>query len=302
MISNGQCVCKEGYNKNSCGVCTLACSSGQFPFQGGCAVCPLNTIYKAEINGCDCPTGSYKDLYGVCQKLELKPIECPDGQYFDSSRGCVACPGSCKTCSSATKCTSCAIIGYAPNSAGQCVTKCGDGLILGAETCDTGNAYSAGCVNCQVQTGYTCSGQPSVCKSNVVPVTPTVPTNPTPVTPVTTTIPTTAQALTKVDLKINTNNVFVTLKTNPTFTFDNPTEMQNFMKVEFPSGPKPTVYCSQKPNPDLNLFDCLLIYPSGVSNNVFDVKFSYNYQGKSGSTTVSVDALSAISNSRIRNR
>ena len=78
--------------------------------------------------------------------------------------------------------------------------------------------------------------------------------------------------------------------------------MQSFMKVEFPSGPKPTVYCSQKPSPDLNLFDCLLIYPSGVSNNIFDVKFSYNYQGKRGETTVSVDALSASFNARTNSR
>ena len=34
------------HHLNQCGVCTLRCSSGLFPFQGGCAVCPLNTLFN----------------------------------------------------------------------------------------------------------------------------------------------------------------------------------------------------------------------------------------------------------------
>jgi hypothetical protein len=97
-------------------------------------------------------------------------------------------------------------------------------------------------------------------------------------------------------VNVNSNNVFITLMTNPTFTFLNPTDMQSFIKSDFPSGPKPTVYCSQRPNPNLNTFDCLLIYPSGVPNTQFAVNFSYNYQGKTGATTVNVDPF-AVSNS-----
>jgi hypothetical protein len=96
---------------------------------------------------------------------------------------------------------------------------------------------------------------------------------------------------------INSNNVFVTLKTNPTFTFDNPTEMQSFLKAEFPSGAKPTVYCSQRASPNLDTFDCLLIYPSGVPNQAFNINFSYNYKSKSGSVSVKVDPFAAT-NSR----
>jgi hypothetical protein len=87
--------------------------------------------------------------------------------------------------------------------------------------------------------------------------------------------------------------VFISLQTNPTFTFANPTQMQSFIQSSFPSGPKPTVYCAQRNSPNLNIFDCLLIYPSGVPNSVFKVNFSYNYQGKSGSTSVSVNPLTA---------
>ena len=151
VISNGQCVCKTGYSLNTCGVCALACGAGQFPFQGGCAICPLNTVFKPEINGCDCPTGYYKNLFGVCEQLTLRPINCSAGQYFDQNQGCVACPGSCKTCSSANKCDSCSTQGYAPNSAGICAPKCDDGLIVGTETCDSENSLSSGCKNCQIQ-------------------------------------------------------------------------------------------------------------------------------------------------------
>lgn len=38
----------------------------------------------------------------------------------------------------------------------------------------------------------------------------------------------------------------------------------------------PSVYCNQETN-NLSLFDCLLIYPSGVPNSPFSVNFYYNY-------------------------
>jgi hypothetical protein len=99
---------------------------------------------------------------------------------------------------------------------------------------------------------------------------------------------------------INSNNVFITLQTGQTFTFVNPTEMQGFIQTSFPSGPKPTVYCAQRNSPNLNLFDCLLIYPSGVPNARFDVNFSFSYQGRTGSTRVSVNPLNGRSNNRSR--
>ena len=132
VISNGQCVCVTGYALNSCGICVLSCPGNAFHFQGGCAVCPLNTVFNKNIGGCACPDGYYKDTFGVCAKVVLRPIDCSPGQYFDKNHGCVACPGSCKTCTSATKCTSCSTSGYAPNSAGICAPKCGDGIIVGS--------------------------------------------------------------------------------------------------------------------------------------------------------------------------
>ena len=333
VISNGQCVCSTGYSLNSCGVCTLTCGSGQFPFQGGCAICPLNTIYKAEINGCDCPSGYYKNIFGVCEQLVLRPIDCAAGQYFDANNGCVACPGSCKTCSSANKCDTCATQGYTPNSAGVCTPKCGDGIITSPETCDTGNKYSSGCKNCQVQTGYTCTGQPSVCRpprpapsvcgDGVINGTETCDTGNGPATgcancqvipnykcigqpsvcsPSNVTPPPSGKALYQHGpVNVNANNVFATLKTSTTYTFHNDNERQNFIKASFPSGPKPTVYCSQRGSPNLDTFDCLLIYPSGVPNAIFNVDFSFSKNGVNGKATVQVDPF-AVTNSRTRGR
>jgi hypothetical protein len=77
--------------------------------------------------------------------------------------------------------------------------------------------------------------------------------------------------------------------------------MQSFLKATFTSQPRPTVYCAQRNTPNLDTFDCLLIYPSGVPNRKFNVDFSFNYQGRTGKRTVTVDPLTA-NNARIANR
>jgi cysteine-rich repeat protein len=273
----------------------------------------LNTIFNSAINGCTCPTGFYMDSFGVCQRLVLRQVSCPDGQYFDSTNGCTPCGSSCRTCRSATQCITCATAGFSANAQGICSPVCGDGIVAGTESCDTGNSTSAGCVSCRIQSGFTCAGQPSVCRSTApapsasnntagapsrsnttsAPSAPSVPNAPV--------APGGAPALSQVgNANINSNNVFITLQTGQTFTFANPTEMQGFIQTSFPSGPKPTVYCAQRNSPNLNLFDCLLIYPSGVPNARFDVNFSFSYQGRTGSTRVSVNPLNGRSNNRNR--
>lgn len=47
------------------------------------------------------------------------------------------------------------------------VAVCGDGEIDAPETCDDGNSdANDGCAGCAVATGYTCSGEPSVCSTS----------------------------------------------------------------------------------------------------------------------------------------
>jgi hypothetical protein len=105
---------------------------------------------------------AYMDSYGICQQLTLKLITCPDGQFFDSNLGCQACSATCKTCRSANACITCHASGFVANSQGICTPNCGDGLFLETETCDSGSSYTSRCINCQIETEYTDSGQPSV--------------------------------------------------------------------------------------------------------------------------------------------
>ncbi len=46
VISNDKCVCATGYTLGLNGFCAITCTAGQFPFQGGCATCPLNTVFR----------------------------------------------------------------------------------------------------------------------------------------------------------------------------------------------------------------------------------------------------------------
>ena len=136
-----------------------------------------------------------------------------------------------------------------------------------------------GCVNCRISNGYTCIGQPSVC-TQVIPPTPSGASLALMGTP-----------------SSNTNNVFITLKSTPVFTFPNEVIQREFIKTTITTGFRPTSYCMQRFN-QLDLFDCLLVYPSGIPNNVLTILFSFNYQGYSAETRVTVDPLSAVLNGR----
>jgi fibro-slime domain-containing protein len=58
-----------------------------------------------------------------------------------------------------------------PAAGGGCTTKCGDGLLLGTEACDDGNAVSGdGCSSdCKIEDGFTCT-QPPLGDTMVVPM------------------------------------------------------------------------------------------------------------------------------------
>lgn len=281
VVSNGVCSCKIGYVQSTSGCgCVMPCRSNQFMFMGMCAQCPLNMIYSADIQGCICPQGYYwNNIYSVCQQGPIIPVivTCSQGQYYNNSTNtCSNCPLNCFKCTSSS-CIQCQT-GFILDSNGNCRTACGDGLIFGSEQCDSGATYTPGCLNCVITPGYSCTGQPSVCTYIIVPPPPTI----------------NDSLSLQGSVNINSNNIFITLKTTPTFTFSNENDMKQFIKPQFTNSYKPTVYCLQEGSPNLNLFDCLMIYPNGVPNNLFKIIFSYNYQGHSANTTISVDPVNIL--------
>lgn len=88
----------------------------------------------------------------------------------------------------------------------------------------------------------------------------------------------------------NSNQIYITLNTGKPFDFPDRSAMQTFLKTSFTGIPPPSVFFSRKAS-DKQLFDCLLIFPSGVPNSLFQADFSYNYQGSTGKTQVAVDLL-----------
>ena len=82
--------------------------------------------------------------------------ECADGtDDCDENASCANTDGGF-TCTCAA--------GYAGDGT-TCMPDCGDGIVTSPEACDDGNmADSDGCTaNCTVETGYTCTGEPSTC-------------------------------------------------------------------------------------------------------------------------------------------
>lgn len=73
--------------------------------------------------------------------------------------------------------------------------------------------------------------------------------------------------------------------------------MQNFIQATYVNTLRPVTYCVQQTT-NLNTFDCLLIYSSGVPNTKFNVLFSYNYQGQAANVTVTIDPLLYASSAR----
>ena len=126
----------------------------------------------------DC-TGRVCGLDPTCK--ELCPPGCTGADVCNSLGQCIPpaqCADTCATygyqCETWTICGQSIICGsygggcqsgYECNALGRCVSLCGNGAIDSGETCDDGDTSSGdGCsASCLIETGFTCSGQPSTC-------------------------------------------------------------------------------------------------------------------------------------------
>lgn len=88
----------------------------------------------------------------------------------------------------------------------------------------------------------------------------------------------------------NSAAVYITIKTERLFKFNDENEMKNFMNSEFTNGADPvSAFCNQRFGA-LQLFDCIFMYPSGVPLYPFNIRLFFSKDGFNGELTVGVDA------------
>ena len=298
---------------------------------GACGACVSGTQYNTQLGACVCPPGSYVNPQGICEPRIVPLPSCNNGQYLGAGNQCFNCLAGCARCTSATTCTQCSDPG-AVFFNGACQTRrCGNGIIEGIEACDDNNNVGGdGCSNtCQIEANYQCFGSPSVCRPILVNLcgnglpdaneqcddrntfsndgcssacliengwrcSPAIIGRPS--VCVRQTNP--SNGMTAATPIVNSNNVYVTIKTEKEYIFANAQEMSGFIQYQIPVGFTPaSAYCRQRAS-NLFLFDCLFNYPTGVPRSTFTINFSYSRNGDSGYTQATVSPTNSLFNSR----
>jgi cysteine-rich repeat protein len=170
---------------NNCGACGVACSDGQQCENGSCA-CPEATPVHCSSSDGDFCTDTDTDLAncGACDNVCPAGTRCESGTCVASCQpGMTICGGSChdlqsdtancgvcgRACASGKAClngscvtTACGLGGSCPTGSSCCAGLC---VALTAQGCNDGNSVNGdGCSTiCRVETGWSCSGTPSVC-------------------------------------------------------------------------------------------------------------------------------------------
>jgi len=160
------CVVESGYTCPTPGLaCALTCGNGNLDTGEAC---------DGSVGVGACPTGTTGTPVCAANCLSIDTssctatVSCGDGavtgsEVCDGSVGVGACP----TGTTGTPfCVACSSI---DTSASYCTAtvSCGDGNLDTGEACDDGDTTSGdGCSStCVVETGYACTGEPSVCLS-----------------------------------------------------------------------------------------------------------------------------------------
>ena len=121
-----------------------SCDDGNRQAGDGCSgTCSIEPGYVCT--GANCAASLCGD--GVRAGTE----ECDDGNTLSND----CCNANCRLEDESEIWSSVPIVGF---PYGRCVaTVCGDGIVQGAETCDTSGISDAGCVSCRITPGYTCT-------------------------------------------------------------------------------------------------------------------------------------------------
>jgi cysteine-rich repeat protein len=128
-----QCELPSTTDNSYCTQSTQECSGGRLGTRDSLGNCDANC-------GCVSDSFTYQCVVGQCGATCDEDSDCPQGQTC-GTQSC-QCEGT--------------------------VWTCGNGIIEGSEQCDDGNQNSGdGCSydTCQIENGWSCTGQPSVCKT-----------------------------------------------------------------------------------------------------------------------------------------
>ena len=89
---------------------------------------------------------------------------------------------------------------------------------------------------------------------------------------------------------VNSEAVYIQVKTDRVFQFNSREEMSNFMKYKFynPAAEPASAYCNQQPSQP-KLFNCIFLYPSSVPLFEFVINLSFSRDSFTGNLDVSVD-------------
>jgi cysteine-rich repeat protein len=131
------------------------CDDGNYISDDGC-----NQLCKIE-TGWKCNTSMPRSVCTVVcgdGRVVIGREACDDGNAKSGD----GCSNDCKAIEHGFTCT-----GGSINTASVCTWRCGDGLISSKETCDDANTVPTsgdGCSStCQIESGWSCVGEPSVC-------------------------------------------------------------------------------------------------------------------------------------------
>ena len=134
------------------------CDDGNSVSGDGCSVsCRIEPGYLCSGSPSVCSSTTCGD--GVQEGAELCDLDGDNGLFYGDGLGCS------RTCTPEPMCRP---AGGGPT--GACTTYCGDGMIVGSETCDDGNTLDGdGCSSaCAVEAGFTCD---PLAQSDAVPCT-----------------------------------------------------------------------------------------------------------------------------------
>ena len=77
-----------------------------------------------------------------------------------------------------------------------------------------------------------------------------------------------------VDIQQSNKNVFVTLQAQPEIYLSSKSNEPGFIKINFPNISKPVSYYCNKCVRDETLFECLILFASGLPSSMFTMNFS----------------------------